>query len=176
MNASDRARRAAMLCCHFARNFAYYSFFRSSSIFGVEGFWLTVHGNFLDVCVLEWCKLFGNRNGKFHWKNATLDPNAFRRELLNTHGIDDAALDKLWNEMKNYRDDFVAHLDEQETTAIPNLNGPYLLTTFYFEKLQSDFTALQTHSSLPQQIYQYYDLCLKQADEVLQGIKGSKHG
>lgn len=175
MNATDRAQRAAMLCCHLARNFAYYSVFRSSSAVSVEGFWLTVHGNFLDVCVLEWCKLFGNRNGKYHWKNVTLDLDAFRSELLDMHGIDEAALKKLLNEVKSYRDKFVAHLEEQEITAIPNLNVPYLLTEFYFRKLQSDFPTLQAHGSLPQHFDQYYDHCLKEAQEVLENISGGQH-
>lgn len=99
-----------MVCCHFARNFAYYSVFRTSPALREEGFWLTVHGNFVDVCALEWCKLFGNRNGKFHWRNVTLDPGAFRRDLLDMHGIDDAEQERLWHEVKNYRDDFVARL------------------------------------------------------------------
>ncbi len=111
MNATERARRAALLCCHFARNFAYYSVFRSSHLLDKEGFWLTIHGNFVDVCVLEWCKLFGNRNGKYHWKNVMPDPDIFKGKLLSSHGIDDAALEKLWNEIKDYRDDFVAHLE-----------------------------------------------------------------
>ena len=84
-----------MLCCHYARNFAYYSVFRSSPALGEEGFWLTVHGNFVDVCVLEWCKLFGNRHGKYHWRNVMPDPEAFRQELLALHRINDATLHAL---------------------------------------------------------------------------------
>jgi len=163
-----------MLCCHFARNFAYYSVFRSSAVLLEEGFWLTVHGNFVDVCVLEWCKLFGNRNGKYHWQNVTLNPQEFRRQLLNMHGIDEAQLEKLWNEVKDYRDDFVAHLEEDEATAIPNLNVPYLLTTFYFRALQSDFPDLQLTSTLPQYFDRYYDGCLKQAQEVLKYTEANR--
>lgn len=171
MNASDRARRAAMLCCYFARNFAYFSVFRSSPALREDGFWLTVHGNFVDVCVLEWCKLFGNRNGKYHWMNVTSDPETFRRELLDVHGIDDAELKRLWNEGKDYRDDFVAHTETQETTSVPKLNVPYLLVKFYFRRLQSDFPALIACEKLPQHFDRYYDNCLKLAQEVLPSTK-----
>lgn len=174
INPSKRARRAAMLCCHFARNFAYYSVFRSSTVLREEGFWLTVHGNFVDVCVLEWCKLFGNRNGKYHWQNVTLNSQEFRRQLLNMHGIDDAELKRLWNEVKSYRDNFVAHLEEDEATAIPNLNVPYLLTAFYFRALQSDFPDLQSISALPQYLDRYYNDCLKQAQEVLKYTEANR--
>lgn len=164
---TDRARNAALLCRHFVRNFAYYSVFRKSPDLDKEGFWLTVHGNFIDVCVLEWCKLFGSRNGKYHWENTIPDAERFRRELLGTHGIDKTTLEKLWNEVKNYRDGFVAHSEEQTTTDIPNMNVPYLLVTFYYRKLQLEFPTLQTDSSLPVHFDQYYDSCLKEAEEVL---------
>ncbi len=176
MSPVDRARRAAFLCCHFARNFAYYSVFRKSLDLGKEGFWLTVHGNFIDVCVLEWCKLFGNRNGKYHWKNTLSDPGKFRSELLRTHGIDEAALEKLWNEVKSYRDDFVAHLEEQETTVIPNMNVAYLLVEFYYRKLQLGYPALQTHIALPAHVDRYYDSCLREAEEVLVHTRSRVYG
>ena len=175
MSTTERAQRAALLCCHFARNFAYYSVFRSSTLLSKEGFWLSVHGNFVDVCVLEWCKLFGNQNGKFHWKNVMSNPDLFRQELLSMHGIGDAELKKLWKEVKDYRDDFVAHLEEQETTRIPNLNVPYLLIAFFFRELQASFPALKAESSLPLHFDRYYDQCLSEAKDVLQDINGVRH-
>ena len=175
MSTTDRARRAAWLCCHFARNYAYYVVFRNSSLLNKEGFWLTVHGNFADVCVLEWCKLFGNRNGKYHWKNVMPNPDLFRRELLSLHHIDDAALEKLWKEVKDYRDDFVAHLEEQETTRIPNLAVPNLLIAFYFRAIQANFLALKAESSLPLHLDRYYAQCLAEAKDVLQRINDVRH-
>lgn len=171
-----RATNAALLCCHFARNFAYHSVFRKSPYLGKEGFWLTVQGNFIDVCVLEWCKLFGNRNGKYHWKNVLCDPDNFRRELLDTHGIDEAALKKLWNTVKDYRDDFVAHTEEQEMSVVPNMNLPYLLVEFYYRKLQLNFPSLETDDCLPAHIDRYYDSCLKEAEGVLLHTKSCVYG
>ena len=175
MTPIGRARNAALLCCHFARNFAYYSVFRKSPDIGKEGFWLTVQGNFIDVCVLEWCKLFGNRNGKYHWKNALCDPEQFRRELLEAHCIDEVALKNLWNVVKDYRDGFVAHTEEQETTEIPNMNLPHLLVEFYYRKLRLDFHALQTDKGLPAHFDRYYDSCLREATGVLQHTKTHVH-
>jgi hypothetical protein len=167
MDANERALRSALLCCHFARNFAYYSVLRSSRLLREEGFWLTVYGNFLDVCVLEWCKLFGNRNGEYHWGKVVSDPSALKREFLRLYGVDDVSFRELWDKIKDYRDDFVAHLEEQETTVIPNVNVAYQLTAFYFTKLQTMFPSIQGESSLPTDFYKYYDLCLKQAKDVL---------
>ena len=171
----NRPQNAALLCCHFARNFAYYSVFRQSPHLGETGFWLTVHGNFIDICVLEWCKLFGNKNGIYHWRRTLTDPERFCLELLNSHGINETELKRLWKEVKDYRDDFVAHSEKQETTPIPNMNIPYLLVEFYFRKLLLDFPTLQTNSSLPAHFDQYYDARLKEAEVELLHAKNRVH-
>ena len=57
----------ALLCIHFTRNLAY-----SRAVHGFvkekkEGdFWITMQGNCLDVSVLEWCKIFGEKKGNTH--------------------------------------------------------------------------------------------------------------
>jgi hypothetical protein len=53
-------------------------------------FWRTVSGNFIDTCVLEWCKLFGDPNGEHYWKKIVSDPGNFEKLLLNHLGIDKA--------------------------------------------------------------------------------------
>ena len=40
-------------------------------------FWVTVNGNFLDQCVLEWAKLLGDRRGDHHWMQIVSDPTKF---------------------------------------------------------------------------------------------------
>jgi hypothetical protein len=30
------------------------------------GFWREAHGNFFDISVLDWCKMFADREGKHH--------------------------------------------------------------------------------------------------------------
>lgn len=170
---SDRevlATKAAFLCCHFARNYAYYAVFKRSKLLHEEGFWLTVQGNFVDVCVLEWSKLFGNTNGKYHWKNVVRDPSAFKSKMFDRHRLDQNKFHELWLKVKNYRDDFVAHLEEQETTVTPSLSVPYLLVGFYFRELQSDFPMLRTNNELPEHFDRYCKRCREQAEKVLQSI------
>jgi hypothetical protein len=45
-------------------------------------FWITVDGNFIDMAVIEWCKLFGDRNGKHFWAKVVADPPRFEDMLL----------------------------------------------------------------------------------------------
>lgn len=167
MTSSDRARNAALVCCHFARNLAYYNASQKALTLDRDGFWLTVTGNFVDICSLEWCKLFGNRNGKCHWQKVLQLPDAFKQDLLKTHGIDEDNLQKLWKEVKDYRDNFVAHVEDQETTPVPCMTLPYLLIEFYFTRLQSEFVELQSIDDLPKHMDKYFDSCLSEAEKIL---------
>jgi hypothetical protein len=65
----DRRQRVVLLCCNFMRNLALH---RAGLQYLVRDnllnphhpqgeFWVQAHGNFLDTCVLDWCKLFVRR-------------------------------------------------------------------------------------------------------------------
>ncbi|HKI44605.1 MAG TPA: hypothetical protein VKA08_04635, partial [Balneolales bacterium] len=68
MNENQRLRRVALLCAHFMRNLAYYrAGWGDGALKKKTEFWITVNGNFYDICVLEWCKLFADKNDKHCW-------------------------------------------------------------------------------------------------------------
>lgn len=131
----DRVRRAAILCIHFLRNLAYYrsgwaAQFEQSGSSGASHrvllrkesqFWRTVNGNCLDACILEWCKLFADRNGKHDWRKVVADPVAFFPGMLAHLRMTEANLQTYIDEMRHYRDKFVAHLDEVHVMNIPLL-------------------------------------------------------
>lgn len=133
----DRVRRAAILCIHFLRNLAYY---RAGWAVHVERsggsgsshrvlrrkesqFWRTVNGNCLDTCILEWCKLFAERNGKHDWRKVVADPTGFLPSMLARLRMTEADLQAYTDEMRHYRDKFVAHLDDVHVMNIPLLRA-----------------------------------------------------
>jgi AbiU2 len=133
----DRVRRAAILCIHFLRNLAYY---RAGWAVHVEQsgssgashrilrrkesqFWRTVNGNCLDTCILEWCKLFADRNGKHNWRKVVADPTAFLPGVLAHLRMTEADLRAYTDEIRGYRNKFVAHLDELHVMNIPLLRA-----------------------------------------------------
>ena len=83
MTRRDRLRRAVIVCTSFVRNLAYYR-----ACHGQHGspllaeahpqvsFWRQANANFLDVSVLEWCKLFGEPKGEHGWRLIVTDPAA----------------------------------------------------------------------------------------------------
>lgn len=116
MTKDQRVRRAALLCCHLTRNLAYFKAGWSELKPKREGdFWITVLGNFIDVSVLEWSKLFGDDHGKHHWKCIVDDEASFKARLLSNLGIAEAQWQQSWMEIKEYRDKFIAHLDSEHT-------------------------------------------------------------
>ena len=68
MERNKRLRRVGILCCHFARNYAYYNAGWSSKGLKVKDqFWVSLNSNFIDISVIEWCKLFGDYKDKHHF-------------------------------------------------------------------------------------------------------------
>lgn len=127
MSRRERLRRVVILCRNFAVNLAYYRVGRRpehSGLFDAQrwgNFWRAANGNFIDICVLEWCKLFADSNGKHHWSRIVSDPANFKAQLLTHLGIDEATFEKEIEVMRRYRDKFLAHLDSDEVMNIPAL-------------------------------------------------------
>src|ERR1035437_6938167 len=123
MKRKQHLRRVAILCCHCLRNLAFYRAGRLGSSLTFQGqFWINVNGNFLDISVLEWCKIFGDSRGKHYWRKVISDHAAFLNGLLQALGMTENELNAYVNEMREYRDKFVAHLDLEEIMQIPRLD------------------------------------------------------
>ena len=121
MKRKDRLRRVAILCLHCLRNLAYYNAGRYEDKSILKGsFWINVNGNFIDICVLEWCKLFGDIRGKHYWGNIVTDPKVFYTGMLRKLNIEEREIESLTKEMRKYRKKFVAHLDDDKTMYIPS--------------------------------------------------------
>jgi len=123
MTPEKRIRRVALLCCHCLRNIAFYrAGWRRGKLRVNIQFWVHNNSNCIDVAVLEWCKLFTERDGKHHWKAVVTDRERFRSGLEKALGLS-------WEEfcryaldtVLEYRDTFVAHLDEEDTMYPPRL-------------------------------------------------------
>jgi hypothetical protein len=71
MSRKDRLRRVVLLCGHFARNLAYYRVGQTPEhkhLFdpaktACANFWRMANSDFLDLSVLEWCKLLPMQMG-----------------------------------------------------------------------------------------------------------------
>ena len=114
-------RRVVITCCHCLRNLAYYKAgWHEDELIVKDYFWINVNSNFLDIFVLEWCKLFGDLNGKHYWRKTISDTKIFFEGVLHRLDTTEAKLESLIKNMRKYRDKFVAHLDLDTTMFIPD--------------------------------------------------------
>ena len=167
MTKDQRIRRAALLCCHLTRNLAYFKAGWSELQPKREGeFWITVLGNFIDVCVLEWSKLFGDDKGKHHWKHIVDNEASFKARLLSTIGITEAQWQQSWEEIKEYRDKFIAHLDSEHTMNVPHMDIPFRMISFFYDELKMCSSDQSVFAGLPSAMPEYYLLCYHESVNV----------
>lgn len=138
MTRRQRLRRVGILCCHFLRNLAFYrAGWRGGELRRQDLFWINVNGNFLDVAVLEWCKLFGDKWGQQSWRKVITDHEAFMAGLLASVKMTEAEFGAYIDEMKTYRDKFVAHLDELAVANIPRLRVARKCVSYLYDYLRA---------------------------------------
>lgn len=109
----QRQRRMAKLCVHSLRNLAYYlAWYDEGKPHVTRNFWVNANGNFIEIALLEWCKVFGDRKGAYSYKKCAGDPDAVHGLLLAAIGKSQQQWDDYVDAMRKYRDKFVAHWDE----------------------------------------------------------------
>jgi hypothetical protein len=119
----DRQRRVARLCCHCIRNIAFYrAWYLEHKPHEDKNFWVNANGNFLDIAVMEWCKLFAE-NGKHDWTTAVMHNATFLNDMLAAIGKTEQEWDEYKKAMRKYRDKFVAHWDDLDAIKIPELDS-----------------------------------------------------
>jgi hypothetical protein len=132
----QRVRRAGILCCHYLRNCAYYYAGRDGkTLTRKDQFSVTINGNFLDLCTLEFCKLFAEARGRHYWRKVVTDPDDFLDGLLEEVNMNAAEFDQYIASMKFYRDKYVAHLDEELGGKYPHLGPGKKAVSYLFDYL-----------------------------------------
>jgi len=172
MSRRNRLRRVVILCRNVAVNLAYYRVGRKPEHLPLQdydkkgNFWRAASGNFIDMCVLEWCKLFADPKGKHHWSKIVTDPTSFKRELLNYLAVNEAAFQKEIEGMRHYRDKFLAHLDSEEVMNIPALDIPKKAAWFYHSYIVKHEAQPGDLKGLPVELDPGYTQCENEAQAI----------
>ncbi len=139
-------------------------------------FWRLIYGTLLDISVLEWCKVFGVDSEPTHWKSLVEDESAFRTTLLASLKIQDATWHKYWEEMKEYRDNHIAHhATEMTSKSYPNLDLAIASSCFYYGILVDELKR-RGDKGLPDSLSEYGDRFAVQADKVATLALGATSG
>ncbi len=108
-------------------------------------FWRLIHGNQLDIAVLEWCKVFGSDGEPTHWKRIVPKTahRQFRDGLLASAGITADVWAQYWEDMKLYRDNLGAHHNESiRVAAYPRLDLALSSSAFYYGYLIKELRSM----------------------------------
>ena len=132
-------------------------------------FLVTAHNNYLDVAVLEWCKLFADSSGRHHWRKSVTDQDAFQIKLLRDIASSQREYETYVISFKEYRDKFVAHLDEENTIYVPRMATARLSTETLYRWLRNQEDDCNAFHDAPRRPEDYYAICLADARKTLRG-------
>jgi len=139
MNRRTRLRRTGILCLQAIRNAAYFRAWNAAPISRRrQQFWIPLNGNFVDMAILDWCKLFGDVRAIHHWSKSITDSHAFLEGLHHSIHMDAAEFELYRLELRAYRDKYVAHLDELNFFTVPDLQ-PAIHSTRHLYQYMVDF-------------------------------------
>jgi hypothetical protein len=149
-------------------------------------FWRVIHGNFMDIAVIDWCKLFGSdRNSSpTHWKNVfPNDHQQFRTDLFARLQIDETTWHSYWREMKSYRDGQAAHYDFSKEKYIPHfpvltlaLRSSYFYYSRVIGELHSLHPPLASYRHYPHDLEKYCADFARLAREVSETAQAATAG
>jgi hypothetical protein len=135
-------------------------------------FWRQANSNFIDMCVLDWCKLFADRRAVHHWRKIVSDPAKFKVDLLACLNLTKKEFQQLIETVRCYRDKFVAHLDELNEMTPPMLDLLAKAVSFFHthvvtnEVQPGDLAGIPTDT--PDAFNQGYDQCVQEAARVFE--------
>lgn len=167
MTIREHSRRAGILCNHCLRNIAFYrSWYKVGKPFNNNQFWVTANGNFLDIAILEWCKLFADTKGKHYLTKVVVNSDLFMKDMLNSIELTPKEFTEYVESMKIYRDKFVAHLDDHRTMKIPKLTVAKKSTKLLYKCLLAQESGTDTFNGAPRSISKLYKKFLTQGKKA----------
>jgi len=101
-------------------------------------FWIRMNGNCLDMAVLEWCKLFADSNGKHHWSCTFTKKDEWRSGLFKHMGVTRGRFQTELKLISDYRNKYVAHLDDPIQMNYPHTNFMCESASFLHDSLKND--------------------------------------
>jgi hypothetical protein len=164
MNNEDRIRRVVILCCHCLRNIAFYrAGWKQGDLRIKRQYWVNANGNFLDIAVLEWCKIFAERSGKHHWRKVISNNFEFATMLYAHLGMSKREFENYAKPILKYRNKFVAHLDEERVAHIPRIRPALKSVAYLYDHLLNDPIAKKCLPDAQPSATEFYAMMYKHA-------------
>ncbi|MDD5320377.1 MAG: hypothetical protein PHD43_07145 [Methylococcales bacterium] len=120
-----------------------------------DDFWRNISGNFIDIAILDWCKLFADPKGKHYWSKVVPNKEIFLESLYIELGITEEEFSAHINTMKHYRDKFLGHLDEELVMHIPKMEISIKSAILLFGVLRGAFS--RNLGDAPENLQDFYN-------------------
>ena len=166
MDREIRLRRCLLICCQFARNLAYHRARHSANQLIDGEFWISVDANFIDIAVLEWCKVLGDYRAQHEFNNIFQNPQFFLCNLLEYININNEDWIAYVSKVRRYRDKFLAHLDSDGEMCIPELETALKAAQFYYDWIVCNEFNQFDLKNLPATLTGYYSDRFVEARQV----------
>jgi uncharacterized protein YbaA (DUF1428 family) len=162
MNNSDRLRRTTELCLACLRGIAYYRAGQDSKDQWIEDdFWRHNNSNSIDMAVIDWCKVFGDKKAEHYWRKSVDDPDTVLTQMLAATNISNTEFEEYILKVREYRDKFLAHLDKDNVMHIPQLDIAIGTTIFLYNHLATS----GFENVIPKNGQSFYESRLKYAEK-----------
>ena len=132
MDKIDLQKRSILKCRDFVRQFSYHRAMFPHIKNLRTNIWIYTFNNFIDMSILDWCHLFGNRNDDLYWKNVITNNDEFKRNILANLKISEKEWNNYWSLIKDYRDKHVAHIEISPQYTIPDLTNALESIKLYY--------------------------------------------
>lgn len=169
----DRLRRIVLLCSSFARNLAYFRAGQEKENLPLlqgrvpfSSFWRQVSGNAIDVAILDWCKLFADKNGE-HWTKLVKNRAGFETGLMRHLNITAGIFEEYAKELRLYRNKFAGHSDPEKSAEMPDMALAKSATEFLLEHITGEAAPGELDGVDGANIKAGYDTWLAEARELL---------
>jgi hypothetical protein len=161
----EHSHRVANLATHCLRNIAFYragwKFGRAQSRVN-RPFWAIANMGFIDVAVLEWCKLF-TQGGRGLWRDAVINHRDFRRAMEQRLKLSGTEFRAYSGSIVDYRNTFVAHLLEESVAIIPDMRLARGSVAFLFDHVRKEPTLSKYYEAAAFSAKQLYHRWYRQA-------------
>jgi hypothetical protein len=138
-----RIRRTFQLANHCISNIAAYkanwrkNAMNESELVVERDFWKRANGNFLDIAVLEWCKVFSEKNGEHHWSRIFKHKQEWMREFCQYMNMSQKEFHAELQRVVKYRNKYVAHL-QPIPMKYPSMDFLLKSVSYLYGKIHSD--------------------------------------
>ena len=102
---------------------------------------ITICNNFFDMALLNWAHLFGNSNDQLHYRKVVSNPESFKKRLLVKLAITEQEWEINWKNLKDFRDNRIAHIDKKFSVRVPELNIAALCISEYYSYAREELVA-----------------------------------